>query len=238
MKPSLPIAFHDISSKTLKSIQVVWKDIQKAGVQNITWALIPNHDGLGFSSQLTEFVTQQKLAGDEFYLHGFQHKSNLDTPRNLVGQLIQKITNNEAEFSGLNLESTNSLIGKGLELWPSKVLGTPNGFVAPTWHANSFLKQAVISHGILTYEERFNINSLINTQKKKHFCLPLSFAGIPGGISLWKKALKLLLTLKIPFRLVLHPHDFATPTQKEHTLELIRTLSAIYALKPQRDFLS
>lgn len=238
MKPSLPIAFHDLSSKTLSSIVEVWSDIQSAGVQNITWALIPNHDGEGFSDALFEFVTHQKLAGDEFYLHGFRHQSDSNSHRSIVGTLIQSITNNEAEFSGLNLKDTNSLIQKGLELWPSKELGTPEGFVAPTWHSNSFLKQAVFTSGMSTFESRFFCESSLYGPKNRRFTLPLSFAGIPGGISLWKKVLKLLLALKIPFRLVLHPHDFATHTQKQHTLELIRTLSAIYALKPQRDFLS
>lgn len=238
MKPSLPIAFHDLSSKTLDSILEVWADIQQAGVQNITWALIPDHDGVGLSEELVDFATKQKLAGDEFYLHGLKHKSDLKSHRSIVGTLIQSFTNNEAEFSGLNLNDTHSLIQKGLELWPSKKLGAPDGFVAPTWHSNSFLRQAVFVSGICTYESRFYCESNPNIQKNKHFCLPLSFAGIPGGISLWKKVLKILLALKIPFRLVLHPHDFASPTQKQHTLELIRTLSAIYALKPQRDFLS
>ena len=238
MKPSLPIAFHDLSSKTLSSIVEVWNDIQAAGVTNITWALIPNHDGMGFSEELFEFVTQQKLAGDEFYLHGFQHQADLKSHRSIIGTLIQSITHNEAEFSGLNLKDTNSLIQKGLELWPSKNLGVPNGFIAPTWHSNSFLRKAVFESGMTILENRFFCESSQHAQKNKHFSLPLSFAGIPGGISLWKKVVKLLLVFKIPFRLVLHPHDFATHAQKQHTLELIRTLSAIYALKPQRDFLS
>jgi hypothetical protein len=238
MKPILPVAFHDLSSKTLESVAQVWPDIKNAGIQNITWALIPNHDEAGFSEKLTEFVTQQKIDGDEFYLHGFKHQSNLTLSRNLMGTFIQKLTNHEAEFSGLDLTNTNSLITQALKLWPTKSLGTPSGFVAPTWHANSFLKQAAFSHGITTYEGRFHCEFKTDTQSKKYYSLPLSFAGIPGGISLWKKAIKVLLIFKIPFRLVLHPHDFATPDQKQHTLELIRTLSSIYTLKPQRDFLS
>jgi predicted deacetylase len=238
MKPSLPISFHDLSSLTLSSVKEIYPELQRAGLQNITWAVIPNHKGQGFSQDLLGFVEQQNKAGDEFYLHGLTHQANIKLKRKWPAQLLQKITNFEAEFAGLNKHDTRVLLHQGLKLWPKHILGIPSGFTAPTWHANPYLQNTVLSEGMTTYEGRFFLKSLSSAGSKSHYCLPLSFAGIPGGISFWKKTVHLLLACKIPFRVVLHPHDFETPTQKQHTLELIRTLSRIYTLKPQMDFLS
>ncbi|MBO5423543.1 MAG: DUF2334 domain-containing protein [Fibrobacteraceae bacterium] len=223
------LCYHDFS---IDSAQIVFSNIQK--IKSFTGKsfpvlVVPNTSNAS-SLKISEFSSMLKeLENDNFelLLHGCTHHANLTQKRTLYGRFALSLTQNEAEFAGLSEKDSLESLNQAYQYWQNLDLKPPVGFVAPTWHANPFLKKQVLKKNII-FEERLKI---ISPTGKSIYSPVVSFAGIPSlTLPLAFAYGNLIMGSKIGVpRLALHPVDFPKLESKifaliEKTIKLKKTV--------------
>jgi hypothetical protein len=148
-------------------------------------------------------------------LHGLFHHSE-KSARTLKGHFVNIITSAEAEFSGLGKEKSRELLHRAYRQWMRHCPERALRFIPPCWHGNPWLKSQVEELRFEYFEERTRLwVRQSDGCLKGYFNFPLSFT---GRNRLWTTLnillFKLLISLNIPCRIVLHPVDFRNPLQK------------------------
>lgn len=223
IKNACLLSFHDISVHNFDAVVPLVDEILFLAGTPFALLVIPDTKGSS-TERIFAFKAQLKTwqqNGFELLLHGCSHKASANSGRSYPGRLALHLTSNEAEFAGLNKESSASLLEEALSLWQALEVGPPTAFVPPTWHANPFLVSQVLERGML-YEGRF----WIQNKNKKILSGAISFAGLPKilGPASFTYAKQLLNTpVGVP-RMALHPVDF--PRRRESIHYLIRLVLA------------
>ena len=188
------------------------------------------------------WIKSESELGSEIFLHGYRHLmpekvegEEFKGRRTAWGKWInKKWVNEEAEFCGLDSETSGKLLGLGCEAFKSLMkkenqnrsqIQSQNknemiplaGFVAPTWHGAPSILQ-LKNQDIVIFEKRFSIHHLKSGQKV--FAPPIAWNfdkenSLFGG-NLWLKIAQALPLIKI----ALHPPDF-------HSEETWKTLEKI-----------
>ncbi|MDR1759369.1 MAG: DUF2334 domain-containing protein [Fibrobacter sp.] len=208
MKPERKIllAMHDVGILHFDKAKFLIEKLFRITGKPFSLLVIP-HLGNATEEEKQAFTQQLKdweKRGFEFLLHGYAHTADPDQARTFRGKLALKLTGGEAEFAGLSEADSRAPLEHARNAWEKLGLGKPAGFVPPTWHANSFLKNQVLEN-YEWYEDRFFLYS----KEKKIFSPAVSFAGIPRhALALaaiyWKACVH--LPFRLP-RLALHPAD-------------------------------
>ena len=152
--------------------------------------------------------------GFELALHGYKHRAKLSPDRSYRGLIEMKLTNGEAEFSGLCKHKSLKLLKKAIAAWdkllndntPPEKRIHPAAFIPPTWYGSSSLPNQVRKAN-MHYESRFALTPIIGYPL---FSPVVSFAGIPRPMERWAYLFGRLM-MKIPFgypRIAIHPDDF------------------------------
>lgn len=221
-KFKLQAALHDLRPNVLEECATAVDLLHSAGFGRLGLALIPDWEG-STPAQRESFETWALGHSEEFWLlHGYRHRAHPDLPRSWLGRQLQKLCHSQAEFAGLNRQTSEVLVEQALSSLSSQ-MPMVKGFVAPTWHAPYFLPQICASMGLEFYESRLWMGTL----KRKNYSFPLSFPSLAGD-ELWLKALDMavkLAPLPIPLRLVLHPEDVQTPLRRERVGYLLKKLA-------------
>ncbi len=208
MKPKKKLLFavHDVGISHFDQVRFLVEKLYQLAGKPFSLLVIP-YLGNAPEEKKQAFVQQLKdweNRGFEFLLHGYTHAADPNPARTLRGKLALKLTGGEAEFAGLPEASSRAQFELARNAWEQLGLENPAGFVPPTWHANSFLKNQVLEN-YEWYEDRFFLYS----KADRVFSPAVSFAGIPKpALALaaiyWKACVHLPFTLP---RLTLHPAD-------------------------------
>lgn len=222
------LCFHDYSIWNYQEVTPLLHELKDIAGAPFSVLVIPDVRG-ATESQVKDFrkvLLQLHQEGFELALHGFQHKANMSYSRSYKGHFQLKMTNNEAEFAGLNKSKSRLVLNKSVEAWnylinQGECLGQrihPAAFVPPTWYGNPYLSgQARKSN--LKFESRFTLEPIIGNPI---FSPVVSFAGIPRSMEKLAFVFGKLM-LKLPFgrpRIALHPCDF--PRLKTEIIQLIQ----------------
>lgn len=226
--PFLP-EFHDVDVTNFEAVARFLQQLAAGGAPS--WSLMVVPDGgdadgerrVAFARQLRVWRQQ----GHVLHLHGCRHRADVALPRTWRGRMALKMTNNEAEFAGLDGVDSWRLLQRALVAWRVLDVGDAAGFVAPTWHDNAFLRAQCRDAGLGAYGGRARIWDLRTGASRRSPAF--SFAGLPAwslpvvrGLAV--AYIRLTEKFKLPMpRLVLHPVDFA-PEQAPATLALLRAL--------------
>ncbi|MBP5247735.1 MAG: DUF2334 domain-containing protein [Fibrobacter sp.] len=213
------LCYHDLSIKNAKVAVKQIRQIADVAKSPISVAVIP--DGTQKESELDFFRAElENLLADgfELLLHGTRHLAIENSDRNFLGKTALSLTDDEAEFAGLDECDSFRLLEQGISLWESLGLELPLGFVPPAWYGNSYLKKQVLQK-FRYYEDRFAVYKRLepaaesNALSAEKILSPaLSFAGLPR-FSLNVAQTSACLALQAPLgtpRLVFHPVDFET----------------------------
>lgn len=229
-KKSLCASIHDLRPSRLAECAELLELLVSYGFGRVGLALIPCDEDASSAQQ--EAFAQWCLSQAQhlWLLHGWKHRADPDLPRSLIGRFLQKICHQQAEFAGLDREHCTRILHHALDSVRSSGLDLA-GFVAPTWHAPSFLAQLCREQGLELFESRL----CISTSHARDWSFPLSFPSLEGD-ALWFRALdyaEKLAALPIPLRLVLHPEDLCGD-QRRQRLELF--LSNLSKLRKFKDY--
>ncbi len=193
---------------------------RKLGWQNIDLMVIPQTETKE-PQRLAEFkvfLQEQSKRGVRLWLHGFKHKADRENQGSLKGRLVQKMCRGEAEFCGLSLAEAKHRYTLALSAWEELGIGSPEGFVPPTWHDERNFRFWLVTQGV-KYESRLGIYE----RGKKEWSLPVSLMDRPGLWQMSKWILTPLLYLGLG-RIVLHPYDFEDE-QREKTQNWLKGIS-------------
>lgn len=222
------LCFHDYSIWNYKEVTPILHELKDIAGAPFSILVIPDVRGAS-ESQIQDFrkvLLDLHQEGFELALHGFLHKADMSLARSYLGHFQLKMTNNEAEFAGLNKATSRSLLNKSVKAWNDLInqgefLGKrihPAAFVPPTWYGNPYLSgQARKSN--LQFESRFTLEPIIGNTIASPV---VSFAGIPRSMEKWAILFGKFM-LKQPFgrpRIALHPCDF--PRLKDEIVQLIQ----------------
>ena len=203
------LCYHDLSVKNAKKAVGQIRRIAQSANSPITVAVIP--DAVRASAADLDFLKNELKSllrdGFELLLHGTRHMALTSVGRNFWGKKALVLTENEAEFAGLDDFDSFRLLEQGMVLWGALGLDLPRGFVPPAWYGNDHLKEQVLSKFDF-YEDRFAVYK----KSQKILSPALSFAGLPK-LSLNVAQTSACLALRSPLgtpRLVFHPVDFET----------------------------
>jgi len=218
-KQACLLSFHDVGIHNFDIVDSLIDEILFLAGTPFALLVIPNTKG-ETAERISAFKMQLiawQQDGFELLLHGCYHGVRSDSNRSYPGRLALRLTNNEAEFSGLNEASSAALLEEALSFWETLEIGPPTVFVPPTWHSNPFLVSQVLDRSML-YEGRF----WIQNKNKKYFSGVISFAGLPKiAIPATFAYAKSLLNTPVGIpRLALHPSDF--PDHRKDINHLIR----------------
>jgi len=218
--------FHDVTVDNFPSVASYLAMLSTVGLPCWHLMVVPDTEGAGAERAL-EFAAQLhkwQSHGHKLHLHGFRHHANLTQTRSWSGRLALRLTNGEAEFAGLDYHASNHLLQCALEAWYKLDLGTPNGFVPPTWFGNAYLLKQCQANGLSSYGSRWFI---WQNQMGTLFSPAFSCAGLPSWAQiLVRRAGQIYAHIRWGRpRVVLHPCDF-TPSHLSATLSLIRSLAA------------
>jgi peptidoglycan/xylan/chitin deacetylase (PgdA/CDA1 family) len=208
--------FHDISVWNFETVAAALQEPALARRGKWRLMVVPCLDGAGAerAQGFREQLAAWKGQGHALCLHGLRHKSDPELARSLVGKLILKLTNGEAEFAGLSEADSGELLRKAVLAWNNLGVGEPKALVPPTWHANAYLPQQARDLGFEFYGGRLWSLRLADGEWKREFSVPFSFAGIPGWVACLAKVAARVCE-KLPAwgpagRLVLHPGEVKT----------------------------
>lgn len=228
-KKKFILCYHSISASNYKRASAQIRKIADAAGSPISIAVVPSIGGVPeseaeeFREELEKFVNE----GYEIMLHGARHRADLFIKRSLQGKIALWISNNNAEFAGLNERLTQTLLKRSLALWNANGSGKPSGFIPPIWFGNKFLKEQALE--IFDYYEDYHgIYQKIDGKIKKHASSTLSFSVYPPsilGIVQTYACLKMLLPGGA-HRLVFHDKDFRTIGEKR-ILNMVRYISTM-----------
>jgi predicted deacetylase len=183
------------------------------------WAVIPR-------PSVKEWLTAQAFGqwlsnkGDVFWLHGLRHRHHPGLKRSFWGRFLQRICHGEAEWAGLSPKQSKHLLR--IAVYFAQDYGLHwRGFIAPTWHGPLHLAKdlAELNFGVLS--TRFN-----NRIPGQKWSIPIS---LPTNVTdeLWTKSLHYSIQLAtkfswLPWRLVLHPQDFASDVRRDLLKQLLK----------------
>ena len=220
---------HSFSVMNFKRARNQIRKLAEAAGAPISIAVIPSF-GAAPESEAEEFREElEKFVEDgyEIMLHGARHRADLSIKRSIQGKLALLISNNEAEFAGIDERFTQALLKRSLALWKAHGTGKPSGFIPPIWFGNKYLKEQALE--IFDYYEDYHgIYQKVDGKIKKFRSGTLSFSIIPGpllGIAQTHACLRMLLPGGV-HRLVFHDKDFRTIGEKR-ILNMVRYTSTL-----------
>ena len=228
-KKKFILCYHSFSVNNFKKASVQIRKLAEAAGSPISIAVIPafgaapESEAEQFREELEKFVQE----GYEIMLHGARHRADLSLKRNLAGKLALLVSNNEAEFAGIDERFTQALLKRSLALWKAHGTGKPSGFIPPIWCGHKYLKEQALS--IFDYYEDFHgIYQKVKGNIKKTNSSTLSFSILPTpllGIAQTYACLKMMLPGGV-HRLVFHDKDFRTIGEKR-ILNMVRYISTM-----------
>ena len=228
-KKKFILCYHSFSVLNYKRASVQIRRIAEAAGAPISIAVSPSFGAAPesgaeqFREELEKFVQD----GYEIMLHGARHRADLSLKRSLFGKIALWISNNEAEFAGINERFTQALLKRSLALWKAHGTGKPSGFIPPIWFGNKHLKKQALE--IFDYYEDYHgIYHKVDGKIKKTNSGTHSFSIIPTallGIAQTYACLRMLLPGGV-HRLVFHDKDFRTIGEKR-ILNMVRYTSTM-----------
>lgn len=228
-KKKFILCYHSFSVNNFKKASVQIRKLAEAAGSPISIAVIPafgaapESEAEQFREELEKFVKE----GYEIMLHGARHRADLSLKRSISGKLALLVSNNEAEFAGIDERFTQALLKRSLALWKAHGTGKPSGFIPPIWFGNKYLKEQALS--IFDYYEDFHgIYQKVKGNIKKTNSATLSFSILPTpllGIAQTYACLRMLLPGGV-HRLVFHDKDFRTIGEKR-ILNMVRYISTL-----------
>ena len=212
-KKKFILCYHSFSVNNFKKASVQIRKLAEAAGSPISIAVIP---AFGAAKE-----------GYEIMLHGARHRADLSLNRSIAGKLALLVSNNEAEFAGIDERFTQALLKRSLALWKAHGSGKPSGFIPPVWFGNKYLKEQALE--IFDYYEDFHgIYQKVKGNIKKTNSATLSFSILPTpllGIAQTYACLRMLLPGGV-HRLVFHDKDFRTIGEKR-ILNMVRYISTL-----------
>ncbi len=228
-KKKFILCYHSFSVNNFKKASVQIRKLAEAAGSPISIAVIPafgaapESEAEQFREELDKFVKE----GYEIMLHGARHRADLSLNRSIAGKLALLVSNNEAEFAGIDERFTQALLKRSLALWKAHGNGKPSGFIPPIWFGNKYLKEQALE--IFDYYEDFHgIYQKVKGNIKKTNSATLSFSILPTpllGIAQTYACLRMLLPGGV-HRLVFHDKDFRTIGEKR-ILNMVRYISTL-----------
>ncbi len=228
-KKKFILCYHSFSVNNFKKASVQIRKLAEAAGSPISIAVIPafgaapESEAEQFREELEKFVKE----GYEIMLHGARHRADLSLNRSIAGKLALLVSNNEAEFAGIDERFTQALLKRSLALWKAHGNGKPSGFIPPVWFGNKYLKEQALE--IFDYYEDFHgIYQKVKGNIKKTNSATLSFSILPTpllGIAQTYACLRMLLPGGV-HRLVFHDKDFRTIGEKR-ILNMVRYISTM-----------
>ena len=228
-KKKFILCYHSFSVNNFKKPSVQIRKLAEAAGSPISIAVIPafgaapESEAEQFREELDKFVKE----GYEIMLHGARHRADLSLNRSIAGKLALLVSNNEAEFAGIDERFTQALLKRSLALWKAHGNGKPSGFIPPIWFGNKYLKEQALE--IFDYYEDFHgIYQKVKGNIKKTNSATLSFSILPTpilGIAQTYACLRMLLPGGV-HRLVFHDKDFRTIGEKR-ILNMVRYISTL-----------
>ena len=228
-KKKFILCYHSFSVNNFKKASVQIRKLAEAAGSPISIAVIPafgaapESEAEQFREELDKFVKE----GYEIMLHGARHRADLSLNRSIAGKLALLVSNNEAEFAGIDERFTQALIKRSLALWKAHGNGKPSGFIPPVWFGNKYLKEQALE--IFDYYEDFHgIYQKVKGNIKKTNSATLSFSILPTpllSIAQTYACLRMLLPGGV-HRLVFHDKDFRTIGEKR-ILNMVRYISTL-----------
>ena len=228
-KKKFILCYHSFSVNNFKKASVQIRKLAEAAGSPISIAVIPafgaapESEAEQFREELDKFVKE----GYEIMLHGARHRADLSLNRSIAGKLALLVSNNEAEFAGIDERFTQALLKRSLALWKAHGNGKPSGFIPPVWFGNKYLKEQALE--IFDYYEDFHgIYQKVKGNIKKTNSATLSFSILPTpilGIAQTYACLRMLLPGGV-HRLVFHDKDFRTIGEKR-ILNMVRYISTM-----------
>jgi predicted deacetylase len=228
-KKKFILCYHSFSVNNFKKASVQIRKLAEAAGSPISIAVIPafgaapESEAEQFREELDKFVKE----GYEIMLHGARHRADLSLNRSITGKLALLVSNNEAEFAGIDERFTHALLKRSLALWKAHGNGKPSGFIPPIWFGNKYLKEQALE--IFDYYEDFHgIYQKVKGNIKKTNSATLSFSILPTpilGIAQTYACLRMLLPGGV-HRLVFHDKDFRTIGEKR-ILNMVRYISTL-----------
>lgn len=228
-KKKFILCYHSFSVNNFKKASVQIRKLAEAAGSPISIAVIPafgaapESEAEQFREELDKFVKE----GYEIMLHGARHRADLSLNRSIAGKLALLVSNNEAEFAGIDERFTQALLKRSLALWKAHGNGKPSGFIPPIWFGNKYLKEQALE--IFDYYEDFHgIYQKVKGNIKKTSSATLSFSILPTpilGIAQTYACLRMLLPGGV-HRLVFHDKDFRTIGEKR-ILNMVRYISTL-----------
>ena len=150
------LCYHNFNVKNCKKSAEEIRKIAAAAGSPISIAVVPSIGGVpeseadAFREEIGKFVQE----GYEIMLHGARHRADLSLNRSIAGKLALLVSNNEAEFAGIDERFTQALLKRSLALWKAHGSGKPSGFIPPVWFGNKYLKEQALE--IFDYYEDFH----------------------------------------------------------------------------------
>ncbi|MCQ2098653.1 MAG: DUF2334 domain-containing protein [Fibrobacter sp.] len=222
------LCFHDYSVWNFKKVTPILYKLRDLAGGPFSVLVIPDTSAANKSlvQEFRETLWKLHDEGFELALHGYRHRAKLSPDRSYRGLFEMKLTNGEAEFSGLCKHKSKKLLKQAISAWDTLLNSErpdyrrihPAAFIPPTWYGNPSLPNQVRKAN-MHYESRFALTPIIGYPLLSPV---VSFAGIPRAA---EKIAFLFgrLMLKTPFgypRIALHPSDF--PRLKKPIQELIK----------------
>ncbi len=217
MERKFILCYHDFSVRNFRRASKQILSLSDAVCGPIAIAVIPSTEDAAEADvhAFKEELNRLTIAGYELLLHGSKHLASQPFPRSAFGKAALFLTDNEAEFAGLDEWDSFVLLEQATERWNALSLPPLSGFVPPAWYGNPFLKKQVLEK-FAFYDGRFTVAGK-SRNCPRNFSPAISLAGLPR----WSLPLVTLLAkiiLHMPFgvlRLVFHPVDFETLGEKK-----------------------
>ncbi len=223
MERKFILCYHDFSVRNFRRASKQIRLLSDTVCGPIAIAVIPSTEGVAESDvrAFKDELNRLTVAGHELLLHGSKHLASQPFPRSVFGKAALFLTNNEAEFAGLDVLDSSALLEQAMERWNALSLPSISGFVPPAWYGNPFLKKQVLEK-FEFYDGRFAVAGK-SRNGKRTFSPAVSFAGLPGwSLPLVTLSAKIILHMPLGvLRLVFHPVDFES-LGEEKILSLVK----------------
>jgi predicted deacetylase len=178
--------------------------------------VIPHHHGrqrICEPGPWRDWIDERLALGDEIALHGLLHRDDGPTPHTIRSWFTRRVlTQDEAEFSTLDIPTARGRIYRGLDLF-DKCGWRPTGFVAPAWQMTAATLDVLRE---LSFSYATTRNTIIQPRDGTRWHAPaLSFSArsvLRRWSSLCWANLWVLSARSAPYvRLALHPADTTHP---------------------------
>lgn len=228
--PVFQAEFHDVGAENAAAVVDILQQLAEAGWPRWALMVVPDATEVAMQTRVEfqQFLRAWRVQGHGLFAHGFRHRADAGLRRSWLGEQILALTGNEAEFAGLGRSDSLALLERARLAWEALEVGAAEGFVAPTWHANVYLKSQCRRIGWRFFGSRWFVHDLSDNTRR--FSPAFSFAGLPEWsldfVRLCARVYAWLgRHLPLPSaRLVLHPSDLK-PEQRGATLALLRSLA-------------